>query len=307
MPVPAGIEPHAKGFERKTWLWYTNRGLTPPSHLKPPKAIREGATNVVSIPALQPQVVSTETDAEIEERLSTRFDILEALIQDVVDGDIRSLIISGPPGFSKSYTVESVMENNACKHNIVKGHSRATGLYKMLWEHKEEGSILVLDDCDSVFHDEIALNLLKTALDTTEQRIISWLSEAGWMEAEGIPNQFEFEGSVIFLTNLDFDRTITSGSKIGKHLEALISRSHYVDLGIKSRRDCVIRIKSVVSNTKMLSHLSKAERVQVISFIEENQEKLREVSLRTALKIGTLCGSGKENWKAVAMITCCKN
>lgn len=319
LPVPRGVKPKTTGYERKTWSWYTARNMEPPAHLKPPKAIREGATNVFSIVGNQSQVVMPtisqpsplvsvpETDAEVLARINTRFDVLESLVQDVVDGDIRSLIISGPPGFSKSYTVEHVMGQGDVKYEIVKGHSRATGLFKMLWRHRKPGSIIVFDDCDSVFGDEVALNLLKTALDTTEERVISWLAEGAWLEAEGIPNQFEFEGSVIFITNLDFDRTIAGGSKIGKHLEALISRSHYVDLGIKSARDCVVRIKEVVATTEMLSHLGKSQKESVIKFIEDNMSNLREVSLRTALKVATLVASGKPNWEAVAQITCCKH
>src|ERR1700743_214282 len=204
LPVPRGVKPKKIGYERKTWNWYTARGMEPPAHLKPPKAVREGATNVFTIQNQQPQVVPTqqalearplpvpETDAQIAERMDTRFTVLETLVQDVVDGDVRSLIVSGPPGFSKSYTVEEVMAANNIKYNIVKGHSRATGLYKMLWDNREEGSILVFDDCDSVFCDEIALNILKTALDTTEERIISWLAEGNWVKEEGIQNSFEF-------------------------------------------------------------------------------------------------------------------
>jgi len=319
MTPPRGMKPKTTGYERRTWNWYKAHGMEPPAHLKPPKAIREGATNVFSIVPQQPQVVAfqsptierteafQETDTEVATRINTRFDVLETLVQDVVDGDVRSLIISGPPGFSKSYTVEEVMRHNDVKYEIVKGHSRATGLFKMLWNHKEEGSILVFDDCDSIFSDEISLNLLKTALDTTEERVISWLAEGHWLEAEGIPNSFEFEGSVIFITNLDFDRTIAGGSKIGKHLEALISRSHYVDLGIKSARDCIIRIKQVIADSSMLKHLSKSQQESVIKFIEDNKDTLREVSLRTALKVATLVASGKVNWEMVATITCCRH
>lgn len=314
LPIPDGMEPKKRGYERKTYNWYIARGLTPPDHLSVPKVIKAGATNVFHIPAMQPQVatiepVTLETDQEIADRISTRFDVLEALVSDVIEGDVRALIVSGPPGLGKSYTVEQTLANGDVEHRIVKGHARATGLFKQLYEHREEGQILVFDDCDSVFEDNISLNLLKTALDTTEERVISWLSEAEMLgeDGEAIPSTFTYEGSVIFITNLDFDKAIQRGSKIGKHLEALISRAHYIDLGLKSVRDYVIRIKQVVNETKMLSNLKKDQMAQVIEFIESHKESLREISLRTALKVGNLCASGKSNWRDVARITCCKN
>lgn len=315
---PAGVEPKQTGYERKTWSWYTRQGLTPPDHLKPPKAVREGATNVMRVTAFTPQVaissipaqmpveaLAPETDAEIAERITSRFDVLAALVADVVEGNVRGLIVSGPPGLGKSYTVEQGLDGVECR--IVKGHARATGLFKLLYEYKEEGQILVFDDCDSIFEDPIALNLLKTALDTTEERVLSWMSEAGFLGESDIPETFTYEGSIIFITNLDFDKMIQRGSKIGKHLEALISRSHYIDLGLKSVRDYVVRIKQVVERTKMLSNLDRYQQAEVIKFIEDNKESLREISLRTALKVGTLVGSGKANWMNIAKITMCKN
>lgn len=317
LPVPAGVKPKETGYERKTYSWYVRQGLTPPANLKPPKYMQSGATNVLRITPTQAQVVlpaalpiepeKPETDDEILARISTRFAVLEALVADVVEGDIRGLIVSGPPGLGKSYTVEQGLDEVDCR--IIKGHARATGLFKLLYEYREAGQILVFDDCDSVFEDPIALNILKTALDTTEERVISWMSEAAFEGSDGetVPTTFTYEGSIIFITNLDFDRMIQRGSKIGKHLEALISRSHYIDLGLKSVRDYVLRIKQVVRDTNMLRDLSATRQAMVINFIEANRDNLREISLRTALKVGTLVGSGKANWEAIAKITMCKN
>jgi hypothetical protein len=320
LPVPAGVEPKITGYERKTWLWYTNRGLTPPAHLKPPKAVREGSSNVTRLmgnpaPAafsapLQPLPEVTtpeESEAGIRKRIKDRFDILETLVADVIEGDVRALIVSGPPGLGKSYTVEQPLQHGDVNCRIVKGFSRATGLFRLLYEFKDEGSILVLDDIDSIFEDLAALNLLKAATDTTEERVISWLAESRMTNEEnGIPGTFTFEGSIIVLTNLDFDKAIQRGSKIGKHLEAIMSRAHYINLGMKSVRDCMVRIHQVCEETDMLGNLTKDQKASVLQFLEDNKSQLREISLRTALKVGTLCASGKANWINVAKVTCCK-
>ncbi len=309
---PAGMKPKKTGYERRTYNWYVQRGLAPPAGLSVPKTIRTGltASTALSHPLLATvanTVVSNETEQEIDQRIRVRFSVLEALVNDVINSDIQALIVSGPPGLGKSFTVEQALKHQDTNCRITKGFTRATGLYKLLYEYREEGSILVFDDADSVFEDVVALNLLKTALDTTEERVISWLSENSFEDSNGesIPNSFTFEGSIIFITNLDFDSLIQRQSKISKHLEALISRCHYIDLMMKSSRDYIVRIKQVVKETKMLADYTKPQITDVVKFIEDNQTKLREISLRTALKVATLRKTNA-NWQNVAQITCCK-
>ncbi len=82
----------------------------------------------------------------------------------------------------------------------------AIGLYSKLYEFSDSKNILVFDDCDSILLDDVALNLLKGALDSGKKRVISWLSESSALRREGIPDRFEFKGSVIFITNLKFDK-----------------------------------------------------------------------------------------------------
>lgn len=309
-------KPLPESFERKTYNWYLQRGLTPPKHLSKPKKIWDGNISAIPTQLMSGEVeqVIVETEEQIESRIKTRFQVLEALVQDVVEGDVRALIVSGPPGLGKSFTVETALEGvENCR--IVKGHASAKGLYETLFAYKEEGSILVFDDADSIFGDERGLNLLKTALDTTEERVISWITGGpfgssgadGDEDAGGIPSSFVFEGSIIFITNLDFDHMIArANSKVAKHIEALVSRAHYIDLMMKNTKDFVVRIKQVARETKMLSDLTKPQVNDVIKFIEDNQRSLREISLRTALKVAALRKGNKDNWMDVAKITCCK-
>lgn len=308
---PAGMKPKKTGYERKTYNWYVQRMITPPVGLKPPKNARPlGTAAAIAAVAHTPVATdawSSETVEQIDARIKARFAVLETLVTNVIEGDVRALIVSGPPGLGKSFTVESGMKDQEANCRITKGFTRATGLYKLLYEYRAEGSILVFDDADSVFDDVVALNLLKTALDTTEERVISWLSERKFVDEGGdeLPNTFTFEGSIIFITNLDFDALIVRGSKISEHLKALISRCHYIDMTMKSTRDFIVRIKQVIRDTKMLGMLTKLEQQDVMEFIEANQDKLREISLRTALKVATLRKTAKD-WKNMAQVTCCR-
>lgn len=251
-----------------------------------------------------------ETDEQIEQRLSDRFKIMDQLTAACLKGYARSLIISGPPGLGKSYTIEQrLVENdpNGINHSIVKGYVRATGLIKKLYSHREKGKVLVFDDADTIFYDDNSLNLLKTVCDTTKKRFVSWLSEGTLVDedsAERIPKKFEFEGTIIFISNLDFDALIDKGHKLSPHLQALVSRSHYIDLSMKTKRDYLVRIRQVIKQG-LLSELTNDEQIDVKTYIDNNSNKLRELSLRMAIKIGNIRKTN-ENWQKVADITCCK-
>ena len=251
-----------------------------------------------------------ETDDQIEQRIAERFDILDTLTESCISGLARALIVSGPAGLGKSYTVEHRLrawDPNDLNHTIIKGYVRATGLVKLLYQYRHAGQVIVFDDADTIFFDDTSLNLLKAVCDTTERRRVSWLSEGKLIDdesAELIPRSFDFEGTIIFISNYDFDAMIDRGHKLAPHLQALVSRSHYIDLAMKTRRDYLVRIRQVIA-MGLLSHLSLDEQADVITFIECNHESLREMSLRIAIKIGAL-RKQSDNWEKIARITCCR-
>lgn len=126
--------------------------------------------------------------------------------------------------------------------------------------------------------------------------------------SERLPKSFEFQGTVIFITNYDFDAMIDRGSKLAPHLSALVSRAHYIDLAMKNQRDYLIRIRQVVRQGLLRNiGLSDDAQADVVTFIEKNAGRLRELSLRMALKVGALRRKSDSNWMKRAIVTCCKN
>ena len=140
-------------------------------------------------------------------------------------------------------------------------------------------------------------------------RWISWRSE-GKMESDDgelLPNTFLFEGQVIFITNLDFEGMIERGSKIAPHLEALLSRSHYLDIDIRTPREYIVRIKQVCKHGMLRKKgLSATQEAEVIAYMEENAGRLRELSLRMALKLATMLKMDPNNWRELAEVTVLK-
>jgi hypothetical protein len=262
--------------------------------------------NVISLPT------SNESEEQIENRIAERFNILEMLTDSCIAGDSRALIVSGPAGLGKSYTVEKKLEEwdpSGNNYAITKGYVRATGLVKLLYAYREAGQVLVFDDADAIFFDDVSLNLLKAVCDTTERRIVSWLSEGKLLDEDTgqlVPRSFVFEGTIIFISNYDFDAMIDKGHKLSPHLQAMVSRAHYLDLAMKTRQDYLVRIRQVVAQG-LLSHLDIDEQVDVLTFIEAFADNLRELSLRMALKIASIRKTNvNNNWERVAKITCCK-
>ena len=260
--------------------------------------------------------VVTETDEEAMDRIKTRFNILDDMAKATIAGDVRAMIVSGPPGVGKSYGVEQQMEkaslfdaltNSRTRYEVVKGAMTALGLYAVLYKYSDAKNVLVFDDCDSVFQDDLALNILKAALDSGKSRRICWNSDSSLLNREGIPNSFEFKGSAIFITNLKFENI--KSKKLQDHLEALQSRCHFLDLTIDNERDKMLRIKQVDRDVEgglfREYKFENNEGQQIFDFMEENASKLREISMRMALKIADLFKvTGVNNWKVLAESTC---
>lgn len=261
------------------------------------------------------QESTVETDEQVMARIRERFEILTEMTQAATTGDIRAMIVSGPPGVGKSYGVELEIEKatlfdqiagRELRAEVVKGSATPIGLYQALYKYSDENCVLVFDDCDSILLDDVCLNLLKGALDSGKKRKISWLSESSALRREGIPDQFEFKGSVIFITNLKFDQM--KSQKLRDHLDALQSRCHYLDLTLDTMRDKVLRIKQIADDGALFESydFEKCVQDEIIEFMNENTMKLREMSLRMALKIADLRKSFPLKWKLMATTTCMK-
>jgi replicative DNA helicase len=282
---------------------------------KPSKATVTGFDiDTAALKAKEAQLAKV-TDDEIMERLRTRFTILDDMTRAVKKGDVRAMIVTGPPGVGKSFGVEKVLAKHDVfadvaqnsklkKYEVVKGAMSAIGLYSKLFEYSDAKSILVFDDCDSVLLDDLSLNILKAALDSSKKRMIHWNTDSRLLRSEGVPNSFEFKGGAIFITNIKFDNV--RSKKLRDHLEALESRCHYLDLTIDTEREKILRIKQVVTECGMLDdyEFTDLEKQVLIDFVDDNKKKLRELSLRTVLKIADLKRSMPANWRAVAEVTC---
>lgn len=256
----------------------------------------------------------TETEEQAIERIRERFDILDEMAEGATTGAVRAMIVSGPPGVGKSFGVEKVLEQASLfdkmaqrknRFEVVKGAMSAIGLYCKLFQYADKNNVLVFDDCDSILLDDVSLNILKAALDTSKKRTISWNTDASMLRREGVPDKFEFKGSVIFITNIKFEHV--RSKKLKDHLDALESRCHYLDLTLDTMRDKFLRIKQIVRDGMLNSYnFEDGADQEIVDFVWTERGRLRELSLRTVLKIADLRKLSPSNWRRLAETTILK-
>lgn len=246
-------------------------------------------------PTSEPQ--DTESADARRERISRQYRTLERMATRIISGQLPSLIVSGPPGLGKTYTVEQQLKEADTEVDIIRGTISASGLYMALYWMRD-GGVVVMDDCDAVFRDEETLNILKIALDSSDVRTISWRKQAAWLDNHDIPQSFEFTGSVVFCTNLDFEAEINRGSKMSPHYQALVDRSLYLSLTLRSIADYLCRIEQVVIEEKQFEQrgLTAEEAKHTMNFIRDNAAKFYTLSIRSALQVAACRLMDPEYW-----------
>jgi len=275
-------------------------------------------SNPMDLLDYETRVLQSESEEEAIERIRHTFAMYERSAQSVIGGVMRGLIVSGPPGIGKSHSVMQMLKypmrdtmsalggtsfNKSIDYEIISGSSSAVGLYMKLYEFRKSSSVLVFDDCDEIFANEESLNLLKAALDSGDKRTISWNKKSKTLEMEDVPNSFEFEGSVIVLTNIDFERARAS---LRKHLDAMISRCHYVNLEVTTNRDKILRVKQIVRDGMLQKYnFDNGEEAKIIQYMEDNAEYLYDISLRMVTKIADLVAEFSD-WREMVETTCMK-
>lgn len=239
-----------------------------------------------------------ETDGERSARIRKRYETLRRMTRRVVNGHLPSLIVSGPPGLGKSYTVETMLKKHGRQHDIMSGTISAVGLYIALYE-QSEGGVVVLDDCDDVFRNETCLNLLKAVLDSGETRTVSYRKLAHWMDEMDIPQKFEFRGSVVFCTNVDFELAIRKGSAMAHHFQALIDRSLYLSLTMRTQEDFLTRLRHVGIEDGLLVErgLTEEQAHEVMDYVVTNADNFYSLSIRLLMQIAYCYLDDPEHWK----------
>ena len=269
------------------------------------RVVKRGRPSKADIAAREVAKPQPRSDAQILTDLRERFDILSLLTKGAIARNIRAMVVTGAPGVGKTYTVENILEHSNIPHEIVRGSLSAINLYMLAYKYRHAGNVVVLDDADSIFNDEEALNILKALCDTSSTRKVSYMKEAQQLIAEDIPKSFDFHGAMIFISNLDFQTFVDEGkNKYAQHFEALMSRSLYLDLRLHNRNELSVWVNHIAQDGRIFDREDVPEnlRAPILSFIATHRDNLRELSIRTLMKLCSLAKSNPTNWQSIGRV-----
>jgi hypothetical protein len=237
--------------------------------------------------------------------INERFGFVSDMVTMLSQGHQASVIVSGPGGLGKSFTVMDALRksglqdvtlldeaevgsaiNTAKTFRVIKGYSTPKGLYRILYENRN--SVIVFDDCDSVLKDPVSLNLLKGALDSYSRRVISWRAD---FKDEDLPNVFEFKGRVVFISNLPSHAMD----------QAVITRSMTVDLTMTNAQKVERMHHLLEFADDFLPEFDMQHKVDAVLLIEKLADRIKELSLRTLIQVTNIRKANPNgNWRKLA-------
>lgn len=243
--------------------------------------------------------------------INKRFEFLSSLTRMVLRKELLSLLVTGDGGLGKTFTVsgecdkmnlveyhnangaliaddeeeseeDTEIEEKPYDYVIVKGYSTPRGLYNTLYKHQDK--LIIFDDCDSVLTNDLAVNMLKGALDSYDKRVISWISAA---PLEGIPNRFEFMGRVIFISN----------KRRSQLPQPLISRATSIDVSM-SIDEKITRMRNILP--KLRKDLSMDLKNECLGILEKYKNDAKDLNFRTLNKVISIMTSDEADKKELA-------
>lgn len=246
------------------------------------------------------------SDEDIKNEIREKFLTFSELAEAVVLGNRRGMIVNGPPGSGKTYTVDSLKKQmTSAQRKLVRTNSgdiSGVKLYCELYQAREKG-LLIFDDCDGVFADPVKLNLLKAALDTKKTRNICWLKASKALiddDGKEVPTSFDFEGRILFMTNVDMDKVAAGDNERARHMEALLERTGYMSLGLHSKHRRMLRVVQVCEDSELMEMNGISDpdvKQEILDFFRDNVKNWRTLSLRVVVNLCEYYSDFPHRWK----------
>jgi hypothetical protein len=248
---------------------------------------------------------SSSNDHDLLESIRYRFGMLNRFAVAAAAGEVRCLMASGSPGIGKSYdlmqTLDDIIPGD---YEVIEGGDiTPVQLFMAGWRNRDAGKVLVFDDSDGLFMKDECCNILKKLTDTTKNRRLTYMKTSPVLEAEGIPQEYEFEGSVIFLSNIDLEKMAAGTDKRAMHIQAFLSRSLVLDLKIHSMRSKYVWVRQRAQEAILPALKATAEEsAKVLEFVDAHFQEFKSLSLRSVQYIVTMIRGNPLEWEKDARI-----
>lgn len=129
----------------------------------------------------------------------TAYSQLELYLSKSARGELGLVLLRGRHGTGKSESVRrSLCGSSDANVLYVEGHMQPFGLYRQLWEYRNQP--VVLDDLDRLYADPDCVRLLKPLCNTVRVKSLHWLTNLT-MNDGTVPSSFSTCSSVILIAN----------------------------------------------------------------------------------------------------------
>jgi hypothetical protein len=248
---------------------------------------------------------------DAEERVSfiDSLDHLEGLVTGIIKGAFNALFVAGKGGVGKTQTVERVLSAHGLSDGSGyfknTGSASAVGIYTLLYQHRKD--IILFDDCDGALADQDARNLIKSATDTKKKRKMVWNKKSSFIfnpdeddleQYEGDPDMapkwFDFEGRIIFISNLPLKKLDPDG--------ALRTRAFIINID-PTTEELFDYMQKILYDVRLEDGLSltNKQRDEVMEVVKSSKRK-GDVSIRKLVRALNLAASGAGNWKQLVSL-----
>ena len=270
-------------------------------------AIKGGATSLEDLECSVKKNVSVSSTiagaAEAEKKIEiaksdpkTAFKEMQMYVKMVIKGIQPAVILCGAPGIGKTFRVKQQLKAagyTMTGDNTVKGKCTPRQLYLTLYNNKDKGDIVLVDDADSLVGPkapEDCINILKAALDSTaddEGRLVSYKVSGELKDDEGVPvpKSHYNKCGMIVITNYS----------VGQIDTALRNRAFTQSLDF-STKDLLQIIRDIMPSieSNRLSMTSKAKAMNYLEKLVEEGKPI-EVSCRSFITCARIYENEEED------------
>ena len=226
-----------------------------------------------------------KTMTHVEEKQET----LAQMVRMVARKQHHALFVVSSGGAGKSRTITRTLADES--QDMVLYNSSCTGLqfYRLLFENRENESVLFFDDCDGLYTSPVQLGLLRSALFGQPDRVVTYNSS---QLPDDLPSRFETTSRFIFCANQIpkknpmFDAVLT---------RCLVYRMELTNLDIIEQ----FRATSASGYPGVSPH----ECGEIVDFIEQNGSE-KQLSLRLlspAIRIYRFCTEQGLDWRPMLL------
>jgi hypothetical protein len=217
-------------------------------------------------------------------------------------GTLKAVLNDGSAGTGKSRSTLELAKLFPSIHvRVVSGRITPLAMYELLYECRFRNSVLIIDESFTLLADSNIQQMLRCAL---YSGVVDWRSKGEKFESLNIPETFNFNGRIVFNTNLVNNKDFNYKAMLDRvYYNKLILTGEQITEKMKSKRSYAPDKKVwqllgqrllLIRNGKLKTRLSKQEKDAILEYtvnkiLEISRTYNTNISMRILERIETLC------------------